>query len=689
MKPLSCRKNSSAPLKARALRTESIVAALTAFTPCHRSAVSPLLSLPDKPAHLWPHDQVLLSATELCLAFGHQRLLQGATLAVEPGEKVGLVGRNGCGKTTLLRILNGEQSPDSGTVSRRRGLRIGTLPQEFELNNEISVRQNIQSGAADLVDWIARYENGDGTESCMAELLHAIEAADGWNLQSRLEAEATLLNIPPLDAPVTHLSGGEKRRVALCRALVGQPDLLLLDEPTNHLDVESIRWLEGFLRDFPGAVIFVTHDRYFLDVIATRIVELAEGRCFSHPGNYTAYLESKAVRQQIADQTERRRQRYLRVELDWVRAGVRAQRSKARHRLDTFYAISGLEAPPEEREMDLLIPPAPEMGNFAVQLESVGARITTDQHERWLFRHLTLSLKPGQCTGVVGCNGVGKTTLLRLCLGDRAPDEGQVIIGRKVIANYVDQGRMQLKAAGTVLSEVADESESVRFGDQIIGARGYLRRFLFSEERINEPVSQLSGGERARLMLAKVLKRGGNLLVLDEPTNDLDLPSLRLLEEAIVDFDGSALVVSHDRYFLDRICDQIVAFEPSTLFIQPGNFSYYLEKKAQRNQHTNSSPAATPSAAVKTTAPRPRQLRKLSFKEQRELEGIESSILAAESRVLELETLLNDPQFYALRSIDAPGVIADLESARTLVTQLYARWQELDSVGNSNTLRQP
>ena len=414
-------------------------------------------------------------------------------------------------------------------------------------------------------------------------MLNQIESADGWKLQARIKATASALAAPPLDTLVGPLSGGEKRRVALCRALAAQPDLLLLDEPTNHLDAESILWLEEFLREFPGAVIFVTHDRYFLDVIATRIIELADGRCFSHPGNYTAYLESKAIRQQIAEQSERRRQRFLREELDWVRAGVRAQRSKPRHRLESFYQVKGLEAPPEEREMDLLIPPPPALGNHAIQLANAGAKVGEGDRERWLFRGLTLSLNPGQCTGIVGRNGVGKTTLLRICLGERPLDEGTVKIGKRVVFNYIDQARMQLNGTGTVLEEIADGNETVLFGEQRLSARSYLRRFLFSDERVNEPVAQLSGGERARLMLAKVLRRGGNVLVLDEPTNDLDLPSLRMLEEALADFDGTVLVVSHDRYFLDRICDQVVAFEDGGLFVQPGNYSYYLEKKKERD----------------------------------------------------------------------------------------------------------
>jgi ATP-binding cassette subfamily F protein uup len=623
---------------------------------------------------------VLLTANDIAVAYGHQSLLRAATLSVAPGEKVGLLGRNGCGKTTLLRVLAGHQQPDSGEVVRRRGLRIGYLPQEFELEGALTVRQNIEAGAADLMEWLRRYESGHGTDRELSVLLNQIDSADGWKLQARIRATAFALAAPSLDALVGPLSGGEKRRVALCRAFAAQPDLLLLDEPTNHLDAESILWLEDFLREFPGAVIFVTHDRYFLDGIATRVIELADGRCFSHPGNYTAYLESKAIRQQIAEQAERRRQRFLREELDWVRAGVRAQRSKPRHRLSSFYQASGLETPPEEREMDLIIPPPPALGNHAIQLNRAGAKVGEGERERWLFRDLTLALEPGQCTGIVGRNGVGKTTLLRICLGERPPDQGTVKIGKRVVFNYIDQARLQLNATGTVLEEISEGSETVLFGDQHLSARSYLRRFLFADERVNEPVSRLSGGERARLMLAKVLRRGGNALVLDEPTNDLDLPSLRMLEEALADFDGTVLVVSHDRYFLDRICDQIIAFEERGLFVQRGNYSYYLEKKRQRDAVPEASPAKRPPPNLKPEAvPKPLRPRKLTFKERRELESMEASISSAESRVQELETTLNDPQFHASRSRDAHGLIADLETARTEVTRLYERWHELDA----------
>ncbi len=631
----------------------------------------------------------LLSANEIRLSYGYQNLLDGVTLAVSAGEKVGLVGRNGCGKTSLLKILTGQQKADSGDISLRRGIRVGYLPQEFELDPTLSVHENIAAGAADIVDAIRRYENGDGSEAELADLLHFIDHTDGWNLDARIKATVTALGAPPLETPVAPLSGGEKRRIALCRALACQPDLLLLDEPTNHLDAESIRWLEDYLKTFAGAVIFVTHDRYFLDVIATRIIEIDNGKAYSHPGNYTAYLESKAVRNQIAEQTERRRQRFLRTELEWVRSGVKARGTKSRHRMDQFYAVEGLEAPPEEREMDLLIPPAPDLGNIVVELEGAGVNVGTAAHPRWLFRHLDFSLRPGQCTGIVGRNGVGKTTLLKLCLGQIQPTEGSAETGKRVKVNYIDQTRMQLDGSGSLLDEISDGNEKVQFGNQTLGARAYLRRFLFNDQRINERVDLLSGGERARLMLAKVLKNGGNLIVLDEPTNDLDLQSLRMLEEAVADFDGSVLVVSHDRYFLDRICDQIISFEDNGVTVQAGNYSYYLEKRqareaAQRAQAAAYAQLTSSKQKASTSSGKPR---KLTLAERKELESIEDTILAAEEDVSTLEGQLNDPEFQAKNFNDIPALVEKLDAAKARAAAVYARWEELEAIAGSAGLQ--
>lgn len=627
----------------------------------------------------------LLSANEICLAYGLQTLLDGVTLAVKAGEKVGLVGRNGCGKTSLFKILAGANQADSGEISRRRELRIGYLPQEFELDPNLTVHENIAIGAADVVEAIHRYETGDGTDTQLHNCYELIEHADGWNLDARITSLSNALGTPALDAVTGPLSGGEKRRVALCRALASQPDLLLLDEPTNHLDADSIRWLESFLETYNGAVIFVTHDRYFLDIIATRIVEIDNGKAYSHPGNYTAFLESKAIRQQVASQTERRRQRFLKEELEWVRAGVKARTTKSRSRLDKFYEIEGVEAPPEEREMDILIPPPPDLGNTVVELEDVGMNVGSDTSPRWLFKHLDLIIRPGECTGIVGRNGVGKTTLLKICLDQLDPSEGKAVIGKRVKVNYIDQGRMVLDGSGSLLDEVADGNEKVQFGDQWLGARSYLKRFLFSDNRINERVDLLSGGERARLMLAKVLKTGGNLLVLDEPTNDLDLPSLRMLEEALAAFGGSVIVVSHDRYFLDRICDRIIAFEEDGVHITPGNYSYYLEKRQQRenSQRIQAAAAAKQAAARRKGSSKPaKKARKLTMAERKELETIEERIMAAEEAVAAIETKLNDPDFQTNHFSEIPQLAANLEVAKKSAASIYARWEELEKINS-------
>lgn len=646
----------------------------------------------------------LLSATDLHLAYGTQRLLEGVTLTVEPNEKVGLVGRNGSGKSSLMKILAGLEAPDAGTVTLRRGVRVGYLAQEFALDPALDVHATIAAGAADLLEMRDRYEAGEGSPAELAALHHQIDHADGWTLEARIQSLATALSTPPLGARLDGLSGGELRRICLARALAAQPDLLFLDEPTNHLDAETIRWLEGFLRSFGGSVVFVTHDRYFLDTIATRVMELDNGQAFSHPGNYGQFLEAKALRQQIAEQSERRRQRFLRTELEWVRAGVKARGTKQRNRLEKFYEVEGQAAPVEERAMDLLLPPPPELGNTVIELEKAGVAVGAPENPRWLFRNLDFTLRPGECVGLVGRNGAGKSTLLKLCLGRIQPTEGTAELGKRVVVNLIDQARMELDGTGSVYDEIAQGKDSVRFGEQTLSVRAWLRRFLFEDERINERVDRLSGGERARLLLAKVLKTGGNLLVLDEPTNDLDLPSLRLLEEALADFAGCALVVSHDRYFLDRICDRILAFEDDGLHLQDGNYSYYLEKRQEReaaararaNAAANRTAAAgatgvatgtsgsgsdaVRSASAGSTGRNANRPRRLGFNEKRELEQMEDTILAAEARAEEMETRLGDTEFQLAHFDQLEALGQELEAAREEVTRLYARWEELAAI---------
>ena len=624
----------------------------------------------------------LFSANELRLAYGHQTLLDGVTVAISAGEKVGLVGRNGCGKTSLLKILANENQADSGETSARRGLRIGYLPQEFELDPVLSVYDNIAAGAADVASAVTRYENGDGSESELADLLTLIEHTDGWNLDARIKSLSNALFTPPLESETGPLSGGEKRRVALCSALASQPDLLLLDEPTNHLDSESIRWLEDFLKTYTGAVIFVTHDRYFLNIIATRIIEISDGKAYSHPGNYTAFLESKAARQEIAENTEKKRQKFLKDELKWVKAGVKARTTKSRSRLDAFYEVKDQDAPVREGEIDLLIPPPPRLGNTIVDLEDVSITLG----DRTLFRSVNLSLEEGQCTGIVGKNGVGKSTLLKICLQQLEPTFGKAILGKQVKINYIDQSRMQLDGTGSLLDEISDGNEKIEFGDEILGARAYLRRFLFSDERINERVDLLSGGERARLMLAKVLKTGGNLIVLDEPTNDLDLQSLRMLEEALAAFPGTILVVSHDRYFLDRICDQIVAFEDDGVKVSPGNFSYYLEKRQARENAARAQATAANRAAKKRASEKKDKPRKLTMAEAKELETLEGKVMEADDAVTTLQEKLSSPEVQT-NFEQIPVVMAELEAAKKVADGLINRWEFLEEVKANSPIK--
>lgn len=624
-----------------------------------------------------PTTQAVISAKDLRLQFGLQQVFDNATMSVHEGEKLGLVGRNGSGKTSLMRIVAGTENPDSGTVSRRNGMVIGHLAQEFTLNEEATVLENVRAGAQTLLDMVARYEAGDYKPEQEAELLHQIQLHDGWGVETRISTAMNELGVPPPDRLVQGLSGGEKRRVALARTLVGQPDLLLLDEPTNHLDAESIEWLEHYLRDeFQGAVLFVTHDRYFLDRIATRIIEIDDSRIYSHPGNYSDYLESKALRESVEANTERRRQAYLRHELEFVRAGVKAQRSKSRTRLDEFDRVAAQDAPEEDLVMDLIIPPAPPLANIVVEAENLGARVD----DRWLFSHLDLKFEEGTCTGIIGRNGLGKTTLLRLLMGQQLPHEGRVNIGKRTVFNYVDQQRLLLDPEKSVMEEVAGpNSDFVQFGDEKLHVRTYLKRFLFTDERVTMRVKELSGGEQSRVLLAKILRRGGNFLILDEPTNDLDLATMRVLEEAILAFKGCVLVVSHDRYFLDRVCDRVIAFEGHGRIHEcAGNYSYYQEKRATRA----AAEMALIAAPVKKEKPAPssNKPRKMTNREQRELAELEAAIATLESEIAAMEEDMNNPETFVKLGAGTADFLAKVEAKKAELETKFTRWAELEEI---------
>lgn len=616
---------------------------------------------------------VIITALELSLHFGEQVILDKASLSVHEGDRIGLVGRNGAGKSTFLKIISGYLSPDSGEVAKKKDLVIGFLSQEFNLDEYYSVYENILSGAKQELKLLKEYEETPFDSDQIHKLEHKILELDSWNLEKRINILIDSLNAPKSDRIINTLSGGEKRRVALCRALIAKPDLLILDEPTNHLDTKSIEWLENFLSQYKGTCIFVTHDRYFLDRIANRIVELNNGIFFSHQGNYTTYLTNKSERMAIKEVEERKRQMFLRRELEWVKRGPKARRTKSKSRLDNFYDVADQEDFQVELDVNLIIPEAERLGKKVIEFNNVGLKLG----DKILFEHFNFIFEAGKKIGVIGENGVGKTSFLKLILGNLSPTFGKIEIGETTQFNYVDQTRILLDNNVTVIKAIGNGSETIKFGKQTLPIWTYLRRFLFTDERINTLVGRLSGGEKSRLTLAKILCNGGNFLMLDEPTNDLDLPTLRILEEALIAFKGCVIVVSHDRYFLNRVCDGILAFEgKNEIYYSEGDYDFYIEKKKKREKDlVNDEPKS------EKIDPRQKQKsKKLSFKDAKELEKIEGLIIKAESEVEKIEAIFSSADFYEKYASQTNELNNQLIEAKIKVKQLYDRWEELENL---------
>ncbi len=624
---------------------------------------------------------VVLSATDLCANIGSRVLLDHQELLVREGERVGLVGRNGAGKSLLLRILSGHEHFYSGDIVTRKLLRCAYLPQEVKLDPERTVRENILEGAHGTLELLARYERHDPalSQAEWSALEREIGSRQGWTLETRLQELATSLAVPGLQRLAGQLSGGEKRRVALCRALIDRPELLLLDEPTNHLDTETIQWLEDYLNRLRGTCLFVTHDRYFLDRVCSRIMELQAGVLYSYPGNYSEYLRKKAFREEENRQNEERRLSFIRREIDWIRRGPQARGTKSWSRIQRFNEAVNAAPPPVEREAEVLMPPPAPFGDRIVSLKNV----SLERNGRLLFHDLSLEFTRGMRLGILGRNGLGKTSLLKLLLGELAPTGGTLQVGPRVEFNYVDQHRTTLDNSKTVLEEIGEGNDFVMFGHQKVAVWTYLRRFLFQDEEITTCVGELSGGERNRLLLAKVLKRGGNFLLLDEPTNDLDLTTLRVLEESLMDFPGCVAVISHDRYFLNRVCTDVLAFEgEGRVVFQHGDYQYYLEKRAQRlaaRQQASQQQAASksPAGAQDPAGNRHASKNRLTWKEQRELEGMEEAILAAEEKVAAIEAIFAEPNFHEKYGARTQELTREMDEARATVESLYARWEEL------------
>jgi energy-dependent translational throttle protein EttA len=506
-----------------------------------------------------------------------KEVLSDISLSFLPGAKIGVLGYNGAGKSTLLRIMAGLDTEFDGQAQLAPGATVGLLEQEPQLDETKDVRGNVEEGVAEIKGLLDRFNElsmnySDETADEFAAVQERIDAVDGWNLDTTLEMAMDALRCPPADADVSTLSGGERRRVALCRLLLRQPDLLLLDEPTNHLDAESVAWLERHLQDYRGTVVAVTHDRYFLDNVAGWILELDRGRGIPYQGNYSGWLEQKRVRLQAEARQENARKRTIERELEWVRLNASARRSKPKARLNAYEALLAEDRNVKLDQVQIHIPAGPRLGEVVVDVDA----LTKGYGERILIDGLSFRLPRGGIVGVIGPNGAGKTTLMRMITGQEQPDSGTLRLGETVELAYVDQSRDALDPDKNVWEEISGGQEQITLGDRAINSRAYVAGFNFKGTDQQKKVAKLSGGERNRLHLAKLLRTGGNLLLLDEPTNDLDVDTLRALEEALLSFAGCAVVVSHDRWFLDRIATHVLAFEgDSQVRWFEGNFEAY------------------------------------------------------------------------------------------------------------------
>ena len=622
----------------------------------------------------------LLDASELKVRFNDNEVLKSASLTIRDGDHLGMVGRNGCGKSTFLKILAGITHADDGKVTPRSGLGIGYLPQGLDASDGVSVLDTIRNGAAHSFNLLDEYESLPADSNRQTELEQQIATADAWNIETRIETAMMHLNTPAADRLMGTLSGGEKRRVTLCRAIVSNPDFLILDEPTNHLDTDSIEWMAQYLKKFRGAFLVATHDRYFLDETCNHIVELQAGRFHTHKGNYSDYLESNLARMENEQAIQLKRKRFLRRELDWIRRGPKARTTKAKFRVDKFHSIKNTQGPDKELSMDLIIPPPGQLANRVVDLINVSLELGG----RELIERFDFKFEASMRIGICGRNGLGKTSLLRIVLGQLDPTGGSQKTGVLTQFNYVDQERVQLDPEKTLLQEVAEGTDTIPFGNGNLTIRAYLQRFGFDPKRINMKVKSLSGGEKSRLLLARILKHGGNFLIMDEPTNDLDLPTLRLLEEALLAFSGCVLVVSHDRYFLNRVCTGIIAFEGNgQVAYNEGDYEYYREKLAERKMRLAKRPVATQANAGSSRAPEAKP-RKMTWKEKAELEGMEAAILKAEEAVARIESLFADPEFHSKHGAKTIELTSELETAKKQGAALYARWEELEAIRAAN-----
>ncbi|WP_410497911.1 ATP-binding cassette domain-containing protein [Chitinibacter sp. S2-10] len=635
----------------------------------------------------------LLIVENAHLAFGHWPLLDGANLVLEPGERVGLIGRNGAGKSSLLKTIAGVNKLDEGAIRLINNARMAFVPQEPVFEPGHTVYEAVAEGLGNvrqlLVDYHAAIHDLDDSDEGMqrlADLQHELENQDGWRLDSLIANTMSILNLPP-DTLVSSLSGGWKKRVALARALVTEPDVLLLDEPTNHLDVSAIEWLETLLKNFSGSVLFITHDRSFLDNVSTRIVELDRGNIVSFPGNFSAYEVKKAELLAVEETANRQFDKVLAQEEVWIRQGIKARRTRNEGRVRRLEALRRERAARRERvgNVSFQLDAGERSGKLVAELENVSKSYTNpDGSEKILIKNFTTRLLRGDKIGLIGPNGAGKTTLLKMILGELEPDSGTVKRGTNLQVAYFDQFREQLNEEQSVADTVGQGNDYVEIGGQRKHIIGYLEEFLFPAERARSPVKSLSGGERNRLLLARLFTKAANILVLDEPTNDLDIDTLELLEELLASYTGTVFVVSHDRAFLDNVVTQTIVFEPNGVLLEnAGGYADWISARERMIASRVETKKVTPPAVTKAPEEKNKTSRnKLNFNETRELERLPAELEALDAEQTKLQQTLLDPAIYRTEPIKAREMQARIEEIEMLTLEKLERWEALEAKQN-------
>jgi ATP-binding cassette subfamily F protein uup len=625
-----------------------------------------------------------ITLKDIALSFGGLPLLNGIDLQIEPGERLCLVGRNGEGKSSLMKILSGEIEPDRGEITRQKGLRVARLTQDVPLGMTGTVFEVVAAGLGEMFALLARYHavshllQTDHSEAVLAELeeaQHALDAADGWQAQQRVDTVLSRLELPA-DQEFTALSGGLKRRVLLARALVSEPDLLLLDEPTNHLDIEAITWLEEFLLSFSSTLLFVTHDRMLLQKIATRIVELDRGRLTSWPGNFATYLQRKQDALDAEASQSHKFDKKLAQEEAWIRQGIKARRTRNEGRVRALVALRQERSARRTQtgKARIQMQDAERSGKLVAAIKDVSFYYNGAP----IIKNLSATIMRGDKVGIIGPNGAGKSTLLKLILGQLAPTQGVITLGTRIESCYFDQNREQLDPEKTVADNVTDGGDTVLVGGQPRHIISYLQDFLFAPDRTRSPVRVLSGGEKNRLLLAKLFTQPFNVLVMDEPTNDLDVETLELLEELLLDYQGTLLLVSHDRAFLNNVVTSTLVFEGGGRVEEyAGGYDDWLLQRAQAQTPT---PAAKPEKSEKKDPPKKTAAKKLSYKEERELEALPQRLEEMEAELEELHQQLADPALYQKDPAAIPKIQKQMEALEQELKNAYARWEALEAI---------